>query len=68
MRANEFILNIRIKIDGEPEVTLSSGTTDDSDVPLSYVPPLQQKIELMKHAAGKQSEVINQITADDPDM
>ena len=32
MRANEFILNIRIKIDGEPEVTLSSGTTDFSVV------------------------------------
>lgn len=30
-----------------------------------FVPPLQQKIELMKHAAGKQGPVIDQITADD---
>lgn len=29
------------------------------------VPPLQQKLELMKKAAGKQGPVVDQITADD---
>jgi hypothetical protein len=40
----------------EPEADNDSGT---------FVPPLQQKLELMKHAAGKESDVIDQIKADD---
>jgi hypothetical protein len=39
--------------------------SDDGDTDGTFVPPLQQKIELMKHAAGKQGPVIDQITADD---
>lgn len=31
----------------------------------TFVPPLQQKLELMKKAAGKESNVIDQIVADD---
>lgn len=31
----------------------------------AFVPPLQQKIELMKAAAGKQSKVISQLVADE---
>lgn len=31
----------------------------------SFVPPLQQKLELMKAAAGKNSKVIQQLVADE---
>lgn len=31
----------------------------------NFVPPLQQKIEIMKHAAGKESDVIDQLIADE---
>lgn len=45
-------------------VQQSSGSEKDQEGG-TFVPPLQQKIELMKHAAGKQGPVIDQITADD---
>lgn len=65
MRAREFTINIPINIkingDGEPEVEVS----DNEEVASNFVPPLQQKIELMKHAAGKQGTIIDQIVADD---
>lgn len=35
------------------------------DLATNFVPPLQQKIEIMKHAAGKESDVIDQIIADE---
>lgn len=41
---------------------------DDDEVGSNFVPPLQQKIELMKKAAGKDSRVIDQITADEDDL
>lgn len=67
MRAREFTINIPVHItingDGEPEVNMDD--QEDEDDVTSFVPPLQQKIELMKHAAGKNSKVIDQITADD---
>ena len=70
MRAREFTINIpiNVKINDNDEVEV---TTDQEDAQnevspaTNFVPPLQQKIELMKHAAGKQGEVIDQITADD---
>lgn len=70
MRAREFTINIPINIkingDGDPEVELNQDSPEDNENPATnFVPPLQQKIELMKHAAGKQSDVIRQITADD---
>jgi hypothetical protein len=73
MRAKEFTINVPITIkfsgDGDPEVTTQdsekSGPVDQADLATNFVPPLQQKIELMKGAAGKSSDVFDQITADD---
>lgn len=73
MRAKEFVINIPINIkfngDGEPEIAVNNQTPlDDEELSSNFIPPLQQKIELMKHAAGKDSDVIDQIiTADDDD-
>ena len=71
MRAREFVINIPINIkingDGEPEISAgqeNDGTENDTDVG-AFVPPLQQKIELMKATAGKQSKVISQLIADE---
>jgi hypothetical protein len=71
MRAREFTINIPINIkingDGEPEIEIEKDDSNDdpANPATNFVPPLQQKIELMKNAAGKQSDVIRQITADD---
>ena len=41
-------------------------STNDKDAEVgAFVPPLQQKIELMKATAGKKSKVISQLTADE---
>jgi hypothetical protein len=65
MRAREFTINIPINIkingDEDPEIEVS----DNDEISSNFVPPLQQKIELMKHAAGKQGTIIDQIIADD---
>jgi hypothetical protein len=67
MRAKEFTINIPINIkingDGEPEV--SSGSQQDLQQNPVMVPPLQQHLELAKAALGKESPVIDKITADD---
>lgn len=65
MRAREFTINIpiNIKINGDDELELD--IPNDDDKASNFVPPLQQKIELMKHAAGKQGAIIDQIVADD---
>ena len=72
MRAREFTINIPINIkingDGDPEIAVSNDQTkpqDDEDVASNFVPPLQQKIELLKHAAGKEGKIIDQLVADD---
>jgi hypothetical protein len=77
MRAREFTINIpiNIKINGDGEPEISTGDEQNQydgqdlipaeDVAANFVPPLQQKIELMKHAAGKTGDLIDQITADD---
>lgn len=54
MRAREFIINVPITIkingDGEPEIDATqSGQEPELD---SMVPPLQQKIEIMKRNSG----------------
>ena len=71
MRAREFVINIPINIkingDGEPEISTgqeNDESENDTDVG-AFVPPLQQKIELMKATAGKQSKVISQLIADE---
>jgi len=70
MRAKEFTINIPINIkingDGEPEIS----TGQESDEPELQanpvmVPPLQQGLELAKADQGKDSPVIDKITADD---
>jgi hypothetical protein len=67
MRAREFTINIpiNIKINGDGDPVISVSDDDDEKVASNFVPPLQQKIELMKHAAGKQGTIIDQIVADD---
>jgi hypothetical protein len=68
MRAREFTINIPVHIvihgDSDPDISTSN---DDADNTLAtkFAPPLQQKLELMKHAAGKQGAIIDQIVADD---
>jgi hypothetical protein len=74
MRAREFTINIPINIklngDGDPEVEVPNQfdgqePMDQEEVSTNFVPPLQQKIELMKAAAGKEGDLLKQITADD---
>lgn len=74
MRAREFTINIPINIkingEGEPEIETPNQfdgqqPLDQEEVSTNFIPPLQQKIELMKNAAGKGGDLIRQITADD---
>ena len=71
MRAREFTINVPISIkingDGDPEIDVAGNDTD-SDEPDNnpiFVSPLQQELELKKAAVGKDSAVIDKITADD---
>lgn len=54
MRAREFIINvpINIKINGDNDPEISAGNTDQEPELDSMVPPLQQKIEIMKRNSG----------------
>ena len=58
MRAKEFTINIPINIkinsDGEPEISTGEEEPIDDNVG-EFVPPLQQKIELMKKSQGVES-------------
>lgn len=70
MRAREFIINIPISItmnsDGTVDVNNKETNTEPEDETDGvFVPPLQQKIELMKAGLGKQSPVIDQLLSDD---
>ena len=59
MRAKEFTINIpiNIKIDGEGEPQVSTDTQEPVDDNVgTFIPPLQQKIELLKKSAGVKSE------------
>lgn len=57
MRAKEFTINIPINIkingDGEPEISTDQDQVDDELGDM--VPPLQQKLELMKKSVGVQN-------------
>ena len=72
MKAHEFTINIPINIkingDGEPEIS-TSAQDQDADPELQSNPvmvsPLQQELELAKAAQGKQSPVIDKMTAPD---
>lgn len=66
MRAREFTINVPITIkingDGDPEIDMPS--SDEPDENPIYVSPLQQELELKKAEAGKDSDVIQDITQD----
>jgi len=70
MRAREFTINvpITITINGDEDPVVSAGD-QDTEPELQQnpvmVPPLQQGIELAKADQGKESPVIDKITADD---
>ena len=69
MRAKEFTINIPICItvnsDGEPVVNTPQTQTSDDDFDSNpvFVPPLQQHLELAKADQGKESPVIDKLTA-----
>ena len=69
MRAKEFTINVPINIkingDGDPEIDVA-GNGSDSEEPDNnpiFVSPLQQELELKKADAGKDSAVIDKLTA-----
>jgi hypothetical protein len=70
MRAKEFTINIPINIkindDGDPviDVQQDSEESEFNQNPV-MVPPLQQELELAKAQLGKESPVIDKLTADD---
>ena len=71
MRAQEFTINVPINIkingDGDPEVDVGNGDEESDQEQLHQnpvmVPPLQQHIELAKADQGKESPVIDKLTA-----
>ena len=68
MRAREFTINIPINIkindSGEPEVDMDQESQDseEKDENPTFVPPLQQHLELAKAEQGKSSPIIQKIT------
>jgi hypothetical protein len=76
MRAREFTINVPINIkisgDGEPEIDMGNDKEDakdpsELDPNPTFVPPLQQQIELQKAEQGKQSPIIKDLTQDEED-
>lgn len=70
MKSHEFTINIpiNIKIDGngDPEISTDQDVdTPELDQNPVMVSPLQQELELKKAELGKQSPVIDKLTADD---
>ena len=69
MRAKEFTINVPINIkingDGDPEIDVAGKDDSDPDENPIFVSPLQQELELKKADAGKDSAVIDKITAPD---
>lgn len=70
MRAREFTINVPIKItingDNDPEIEAGDQAEDDEELQQNpvMVPPLQQELELRKAELGKETPVIDKITAD----
>lgn len=70
MRAREFTINVPIKItingDNDPEIEAGDQEADDAELQQNpvMVPPLQQELELRKAELGKETPVIDKITAD----
>jgi hypothetical protein len=68
MRAREFVINVPITIkingDGDPEVAMDQGQ-DEPELD-SMVPPLQQKMELLKRNSGLPNVFDEQADEDEP--
>lgn len=66
MRAREFIINLPIRIRIGNEETADNAPVNDEEPELdTMVPPLQQKLELMKRNAGM-SNVFDEADEDEP--
>lgn len=69
MRAREFTINvpITITINGDEDPVVSAGDQSEPELQQNpvMVAPLQQNLELAKAEQGKESPVIDKITADD---
>lgn len=70
MRAKEFTINIPISITMNSDGSFGIEQKEDDDSidtgqSPSFVPPLQQHIELSKAKSGKHSQVIDDLTQDD---
>jgi hypothetical protein len=68
MRAREFVINVPITIkingDGDPEV---NATQDEQEPELNHmVPPLQQKLELLKRNSGLPNVFDEEADEDEP--
>lgn len=76
MRAREFTINVPITIkingDGDPEVDMPGREEpkdpNELDPNPTFIPPLQQELELKKAEQGKNSPVIRDITQDEEDL
>ena len=72
MRAKEFVINvpITVKINGDQDPEIQAGTDpkpeegDDLQQNPVMVSPLQQELELKKAELGKETPVIDKLTAD----
>ena len=69
MRAKEFTINvpITISINGDDEPVVSAGEQDEPKLQQNpvMVSPQQQELELKKAELGKESPVIDKLTAND---
>ena len=67
MRAKEFTINVPINIKinggGDPEIDVAGKDDSEPDENPIFVSPLQQELELKKADAGKDSAVIDKLTA-----
>ena len=71
MRAREFTINIPINIkingDGEPEVSTDQDDENhDNGTVKTMVPPLQQKLEILKMNAGLDNVFDQEADEDEP--
>ncbi len=67
MRAREFVINvpITIKINGDADPEISTQDSEDPETD-TMVPPLQQKMELLKRNAGLPNVYDEQADDDEP--
>jgi hypothetical protein len=68
MRAREFVINvpITIKINGDGDPEISTDQSEQEPELDSMVPPLQQKIEIMKRNSGLPNVFDDEDEEDEP--